>query len=261
MNKRLVIIWLVSLYTISMIGNAAELTNEIVSNTPKLPDTITKVAFVSSNNQPLQENDKDNVIDNTTNESPKAAEETAQPNHILLKTDKFYRIEQKQTGLLFVIQDFYVTGEKRTDSFTVADKEKAKRAAFDNISYEDMGVTGLFISWFKTGQIEQKGVFDQGLRKGLWVLWYENGQKKSSGRYKNGLRDGQWTTWYQNGKRMQKGIYRAGKREGVWIFWYGNGEKKEAGRYSDDQKVEKWSYWDQTGKMQKNDLVTDEVDD
>lgn len=255
-------ITLVSFYLTSIIVvSAAEPTNKMAADTTMVPITTTHVTTVDLTSSSKAENKKDNLITNEPDLPLKMPENSIKNNHILVKTDNFLRIEKRQRGLLFVIQDFYITGERRSDPFIIADIDKAKRLAFDITSYENMGITGLFITWFKSGQIEQKGVFDQGFRKGLWVVWYENGQKKTAGRYKNGLREGPWTTWYENGKRMQKGIYREGKREGVWIFWYGNGKKKKAGRFSDDVKVEQWSYWDQSGKMIQDNVSPDNLSD
>lgn len=179
--------------------------------------------------------------------------------HILVQSDDFYRIDKGQKGIFFIIQDFYNSGEKRTDPYLITNIEEAKHQNFDAVNYDHMDVNGLLIVWFKNGQVEQKGVFDQGQRKGLWVSWYENGQKKSSGHYKEGLKEGQWTVWYQNGRRMQKGYYKADRREGVWIYWYGNGRKKEAGRYRQDERVERWSHWDDAGKLVK-DVIEETVE-
>lgn len=185
-----------------------------------------------------------------------APEETSHTSpsllHILVKNNDFYRVDKGQRGIFFIIQDFYTTGEKRTDPFLITNIEKAKQNNFDVFNYDNLGVNGLLIVWFKNSQVEQKGIYEQGNRKGLWVAWYENGQKRASGQYKEGLKEGQWTFWYQNGRRMQKGYYQADKKQGVWIFWYGNGRKKEAGRYRDDQKVERWSYWNNSGKLVKD---------
>lgn len=257
MKKTLLIVILVSLSLNTVRGYAEEVTN--VSAETAIPISTVKVTTVTLDKSKILPESQQQLTQQSS--CIDCSEVNNLPHNVkiytvLVKTDEFYRIEKRQRGLLVVVQDFYSTGEKRTDPYIITDKEKCKLANFSNIDYEEMGVNGLFISWFKSGQIEQKGVFDHGVRKGLWVIWYENGQKKSAGRYRSGLKEGQWTAWYQNGKRMQKGIYREGKREGVWIFWYGNGKKKEAGRYNEDQKVEQWSYWDQTGKMQKTNLTT-----
>lgn len=177
----------------------------------------------------------------------------------IVKNDKFYRVVLKDDKKTVVVQDFYLMGEKRTEPFEVASEHKTPSSA-DLFVYDQLGITGPFTLLFQDGQIEQKGLYEHGVRKGFWVSWYNNGQKERSGRYKEGIREGQWTTWYKNGKRMQKGLYKSGKKEGVWILWYENGKKKEAGRYISDEKVERWSYWDASGKMIKSDSQDDEGD-
>lgn len=174
---------------------------------------------------------------------------------ILAENKDFYRISKGPKGMFFIVQDFYASGEKRTEPFLVSDIEKAKQDNFDLLTYDQMAINGLLITWFNNGQVERKGVFDQGKRKGLWVTWYDNGQKRASGHYKNGLKEGTWTVWYQSGNRMQKGYFQADRREGVWIYWYDiNGKKKEAGRYNNDYRVERWNYWNDKGSLVKSEI-------
>lgn len=175
------------------------------------------------------------------------------PANVIAKTEHYYRVNKGAKGIYFVIQDFYITGEKRTDPYLVTDLEKMRNNYFDLVDYNRFSINGLLIIWFKNGLVQQKGVFNQeGKRKGLWVSWYEDGQKKASGHYRNNFKEGAWTVWYQNGRRMQKGYYQQDSKEGVWIYWYGNGKKKEAGRYNQDQRVEHWSFWDNTGRLIKS---------
>ena len=38
--------------------------------------------------------------------------------------------------------------------------------------------------------------YKEGKKVGLWVVWYKNGQIKKKGNYKNGRKVGLWRTWY-----------------------------------------------------------------
>lgn len=268
--RKTLLVTLIGLSLASLVGHAEDVTDaNTIKAVPVATTKVTTVTIDDKANIPAGSDVEDAPIKEqavytvTPDNIQYLEKSNKQPiikiTNVLIKTDGFYRVERKQQGLFIVVQDFYTSGEKRTDPYAVTDKEKIKTAHFTNVDYDEIGINGLFISWYKDGQIEQKGVYDQGMRKGLWVIWYESGQKKSAGRYRNGLKDGQWTAWYQNGKRMQKGIYREGKREGVWILWYGNGRKKEAGRYSDDKKVERWSYWSESGKMVKDNIMDEDI--
>lgn len=244
---------LVTVFICLSISNTVSYAQEqttIVTENESITTHKTNIQQAAANDESLVDSKQ---IDTEDNKKPDQQQQDNQVVlHILLQGDEYYRIDKGQKGVFFIIQDFYNSGEKRTDPYLITDIEQAKDHNFDAVSYDHMDVNGLLIIWFKNGQVKQKGVFDQGQRKGLWVSWYENGQKKTSGHYVAGLKEGQWTIWYQNGRRMQKGYYKADRREGVWIYWYGNGRKKEAGRYRQDERVERWSYWDDSGKLVKD---------
>lgn len=210
----------------------AAISQTTIINEPPVPD-LSEHTVLKAENQPSIVNSKSSL-----------------PANVIGKNAEFYRINKGAKGVYFIIQDFYISGEKRTDPYLVTDLDKVTNNDFDLLDYDRFPINGLLIVWFKNGLIQQKGVFNHECkRKGLWVSWYDNGQKKTSGRYLNNLKEGPWTNWYDNGRRMQKGYYQQDAKEGVWIYWYGNGKKKEAGRYNQDQRVERWSSWDDAGNM------------
>ena len=188
--------------------------------------------------------------------------EPSLPSNVIGKNADFYRVNKGAKGIYFILQDFYISGEKRTDPYLVTDLDKMNNNHFDLLDYDRFPINGLLIVWFQNGLIQQKGVFNHECkRKGLWVSWYEDGQKKTSGRYQDNLKEGAWTVWYQNGRRMQKGYYQQDNKEGVWIYWYGNGKKKEAGRYNLDHRVERWSFWDAAGRLIKNKEIENPIEE
>lgn len=85
-------------------------------------------------------------------------------------------IERNTEGCL--VQDFYVTGEKRTDPFLVIAEESAIPVSFD---YELLPIDGLLTLYYKTGVKEQQVNYQAGKRNGEWSSWYVHGQKAGEG--------------------------------------------------------------------------------
>ena len=63
---------------------------------------------------------------------------------------------------------------------------------------------GLFISWYKNGQKEKEGKFEDGSKEGLWTYWYENGQKEKEGKHKGDEIEGLWAFWLETGQKYNK---------------------------------------------------------
>jgi antitoxin component YwqK of YwqJK toxin-antitoxin module len=65
-----------------------------------------------------------------------------------------------------------------------------------------------------------EGAYDTaGRRTGMWISWYESGQKNSQTAYLNGLEEGKTTVWYSNGKLRYRGQHAKGKTVGRWEFF------------------------------------------
>ena len=69
------------------------------------------------------------------------------------------------------------------------------------------------------------------LKNGSFESWYKNGQKESEGKYENGIRAGQWKTWHSNGQIESKGKYftkwSEARKNGEWKYWYRDGQQSK----------------------------------
>lgn len=154
--------------------------------------------------------------------------------------EKFNRqlIEETRDGL-FLIQDFYKTGEKRSDPFLIKEENEARKQEY----------------W--TGPC---GAFDRLTVSGEYTLYYKNGSKILSGYYENGFRKGLWLGWEFSGEKSYEKNYEESYKKlvGISIYWIGNirGEGKESYRYQEDwdnsystYEVSDWHYYNENNKL------------
>lgn len=74
-----------------------------------------------------------------------------------------------------------------------------------------------YVKYYKSKQLAEKGVFDNGLKDGLWKSWHENGNLAKIEKWKNGSRHGNFITYTENGEKKVEGTYRNHKKHGTWI--------------------------------------------
>lgn len=144
---------------------------------------------------------------------------------------------------LFEVQDFYLTGEKRSDTFLLTDKEEAKKT-----EYREIFCNGIRIS--KSSIIE-----------GKYTTYHKNGNKDIEGVYKEGIRIGVWRSWYLSGKLHAESTYKENNQfTGYEVVFNENGSKHSEGeiRYSSNfmssnVPINYWKtfIWDKNDQLQK----------
>lgn len=100
--------------------------------------------------------------------------------------------------------------------------------------------------WHASGEIAERGRFEDGREIGLWMQWYPSGQIRSRGeRAWNPLtrrseRQGAWVLWHPSGAEAARGAYVDGRREGRWEYTNEDGtfDGDESGEYHRDVKVD-----------------------
>jgi antitoxin component YwqK of YwqJK toxin-antitoxin module len=164
---------------------------------------------------------------------------------------KYYRkIIKNELGKRFLVQDFYMSGQKLSSPYWLVDGQK------DYVFNESM----------------HKGSYP---REGERILWYESGSKMAVTNYANNIENGLWESWYENGNLKDKMIYKNGQLDGVVKNWNTDGVLvgechymlgKENGRcyekytinpdifiydgqYKNGQKIGLWNEWDLEGNL------------
>lgn len=90
---------------------------------------------------------------------------------------------------------------------------------------------GEYISYYKNGVMEMRGVMKNGKREGLWKSWYEDGSPWSETTFKNGVKNGKTTTWYDNEQKRYEGYYSDDKESGIWTFWDESGKQQQRKKF------------------------------
>jgi len=84
-----------------------------------------------------------------------------------------------------------------------------------------------------------RGSFKNGKMEGLWVQYWRDGEVLSKCHYKNGERDGLWVEYHENGQLRWKGEIKDGEREGPWESFDEDGtrDSEGSGTYKNGVKV------------------------
>lgn len=74
-------------------------------------------------------------------------------------------------------------------------------------------------AYFRSGVVEQSGIYRGGLRDGEWCFYFESGKLQARGPYIQDVPSGHWVFWHESGNKAKEGQMKYGKPVGVWKFW------------------------------------------
>ena len=96
-------------------------------------------------------------------------------------------------------------------------------------TYNDGKANGLYEAYYENGQLKEKGIFENGEKSGVWELYNENARLSEKLTYKKGLLIGPYEEYYKNGQLMKKGVYNGSDRDqdGSYEEYYENGQLKK----------------------------------
>ena len=81
-------------------------------------------------------------------------------------------------------------------------------------------VTGTSIH--RSGAVEQKGNYLNGLPQGVWKWYYEGGAMHREENYRRGREDGASVEYDPEGAVLTQGEYIDGNKEGPWLYKVGD---------------------------------------
>jgi len=140
-----------------------------------------------------------------------------------------------------VQQTYYPTGQMNSQcTYDNGQKEAACFVYYSNGQLENScrykkGV-GNYVSYYKSGQLKEKGSLNLDRKEGLWKTYHINEGLESIGSYKlkgakRSVKDGLWKTYYANGQLKLIGTYAEGVRKGQWVKYFDTGEESDAKNY------------------------------
>lgn len=152
---------------------------------------------------------------------------------------------------------------------------KTLESAFFYRNMHPINYTGIWLSWYDSGQKQYDGYFLNGTKTGKSIDWYENGQKCTEGDYSVGKKVGKWTSWHANGHKCYEREYIDNKlnenlidmnhiigekKTGKWTSYYENGQAESEENYINNNKSGYSIEWYKNGKLKSigsyiNDLV------
>jgi hypothetical protein len=95
---------------------------------------------------------------------------------------------------------------------------------------------GQYSCFYGNKNLKEKGIYQNGLRKGTWTRWHPNGVIAEVSNWSNGLKDGIFQLFSTTGVKLLEASYRNGKLHGKVTAWnegkvitekkYRNGKEK-----------------------------------
>ena len=136
---------------------------------------------------------------------------------------------------------YYEVNSDKPFSGYAADSVLGIRTTYAEISNGKFD--GVYITYYRNTQIEEKGKMSDNMKDGVWEFYYENGQLKEKGNYSKSIKDGQWEFYYKNGQLKEKGKYNIGDMNGIWKYYSTYGDLIEQVEYLNGTRNGEYIYF------------------
>lgn len=143
---------------------------------------------------------------------------------------------------MFVLFPLTGAAQTRIEVYFDASQKTIKEIYFveDTIS---MQLEGPYQSFYVSGQLKEKGSYQENRATGYWEYFYESGNPKMRGELREGSNFGHWQYFYENGNLSMEGPIFEGQRQDEWVHYYENGSIKRRGKYLNNKMVGTWNYF------------------
>lgn len=156
------------------------------------------------------------------------------------KTNKsnaqYYRIIDTISAKNFLVEDYYIHGQIQMNGYYSSIDKEIKHGKFSyysskgiktkDCSYSNGKLDGQFLGWYKNGNTEVQGVYNNGKKDSLWFFYDSLEILTSSGTFDNGVATGTWVKYYPDGTKKEQIEMNNDKFSGQAVVWNSNGEKK-----------------------------------
>jgi antitoxin component YwqK of YwqJK toxin-antitoxin module len=162
----------------------------------------------------------------------------ASGKHIFYYPDgTIYKIEEWSLGQLTGVKKEFYKGKN-------GEEGKIKK----EINYKDGKFHGLYITYFKNGQVESEQLFNSDQKDGLSKYYYDDGKLFYTENYNKGKKNGEIKRLYKNGNTWIIERYKNDERTGVWEEYYSEGTIKYEGTYKKGT-LKQEQYYDEDGEV------------
>ncbi len=160
-------------------------------------------------------------------------------NKTVKENAKFYRTVDTIHKELFMIRDYYISGEIQMLGHYSSMKKEEHEGRFiwyhkngkkkSETFYKANLPQGTSYSWYNTGSLESSGGFSSGKRDGYWISFYKNGNTKTETYFKDDRNEKYFKNYYENGKLSNYIEVKNNIPDGDVKFYYPNGRMMTEG--------------------------------
>ena len=124
--------------------------------------------------------------------------------------------------------------------------ELMARAVFDEGKLD-----GEYRAWHPNGQLAEAGTYYHDQRQGIFRTWDPNGNRITEDPYNDGRIDGKSRIWFPNGQLLVEVTHSKGTRQGPAVTFYENGQKRTEGEFRNGVYHGTWQGWYADGSPEK----------
>jgi antitoxin component YwqK of YwqJK toxin-antitoxin module len=138
------------------------------------------------------------------------------------------KFETKRVDGVFISKGFYESG---------------------NLFFERILKNGYYKEFYEDGELKIQANYKGGELSGIWTSFFETGEKEWEVDYYNGYKKGLYKQYYKNGELKLEGIHSDYKKNGAEKRYTESGDLEWKGDYLKDVLHKKWKKIDKDGKV------------
>lgn len=135
-----------------------------------------------------------------------------------------------QVILIFAILILIVGCDRKVEKIYYPDGEIKQEITFKD-GIKDGIKDGEFKSYYKSGQLKEKGIYKNNKLEGEYTWYYKNGQIDTKENFEDNKENGKMESYYETGILKSESQVNEGKQDGLTIFYYPDGKIESKQEY------------------------------
>jgi len=103
---------------------------------------------------------------------------------------------------------------------------------------------GPYKIFYKSGNLEEEGIYINGKKQGRYIMYYETGEVLQSGSYKHGEFDGIYKSFHKNGNLKEFGGFKSDEADGILEHYNSRGQLKNQFYINKGEPVHRCTQYD-----------------